>query len=190
MDPAAAREVAFTEGAMRFFGFANGILIAALAVASAQAQAAGPDDQTERGRYLTEMMGCNDCHTPGYFLGKPDMAHRLSGSEVAFEIPGMGAFAGPNLTPDKATGLGVWSDAEIDTVMRTGVRPDGRTLAPSMPWRSFASMSEEDMAAIIAYLRSLPATERKVPGPFGPGETSNTFVMRLVPPGAVVAGTP
>lgn len=175
---------------MRFFDFGNVVLLAALALVPARADAAGPQDQVERGRYLTEMMGCNDCHTPGYFLGKPDMAHRLSGSEVAFEIPGMGAFAGPNLTPDKATGLGAWSDAEIDTVMRTGVRPDGRTLAPSMPWRSFASMSAEDMAAIIAYLRSLPATERKVPGPFGPGETSNTFVMRLVPPGAVVAGAP
>jgi hypothetical protein len=46
-------------------------------------------------------MGCNDCHTPGYFFGKPDMARFLGGSEVGFEIPGLGVFHGPNLTPDK-----------------------------------------------------------------------------------------
>jgi mono/diheme cytochrome c family protein len=178
---------AFREGEImvsRCLGSA--ILFAAILAGPAKADTA----QVERGRYLTEMMGCNDCHTPGYFFGKPDMANRLAGSEVAFEVPGMGAFAGPNLTPDPETGLGDWSDAEIEAALRTGERPDGRTLAPSMPWRSLAGLSDEDMGAIIAYLRSLPAVRRKVPGPFGPGETADTFIFRIVPPGATVADAP
>ena len=64
-----------------------------------------------RGKYLVAIASCNDCHTPGYFLGKPDMARFLGGSEVGFEMPGLGVFHGPNLTPDKATGLGNWTDA-------------------------------------------------------------------------------
>jgi mono/diheme cytochrome c family protein len=64
-----------------------------------------------RGKYLVAIAGCNDCHTPGYFRGKPDMARFLAGSDVGFEMPGLGVFHGPNLTPDKATGLGYWTDA-------------------------------------------------------------------------------
>src|ERR1700750_3425981 len=53
--------------------------------------------QVARGRYLANLGGCNDCHTPGYFFGKPDMARFLGGSEVGFEIPGLGVFHGPTL---------------------------------------------------------------------------------------------
>jgi len=59
-----------------------------------------------RGKYLVTIAACNDCHTPGYFLGKPDMARFLGGSDVGFEIPGLGIFYPPNLTPDGKTGLG------------------------------------------------------------------------------------
>jgi mono/diheme cytochrome c family protein len=86
--------------------------------------------QDERGKYLVSIAGCNDCHTPGYFFGKPDMNRYLGGSEVGFEIPGLGVFHGPNLTPDPETGLGKWSIAEIVTALQTGKRPDGRELAP------------------------------------------------------------
>src|SRR6185295_15952610 len=58
-----------------------------------------------RGKYLVTIASCHDCHTPGYFLGKPDMARFLGGSEVGFDMPGLGMFHGPNLTPDKETGL-------------------------------------------------------------------------------------
>ena len=95
----------------------------------------------ERGKYLVSIAGCNDCHTPGYFLGKPDMARFLGGSEVGFEIPGLGVFHGPNLTPDKETGLGAWTDAQIATALTTGARPDGRMLAPIMPWHAFANLT-------------------------------------------------
>lgn len=136
----------------------------------------------ERGKYLVNLGGCGDCHTPGYFLGKPDMQRMLGGSEVGFEIPGLGVFHGPNLTPDKETGLGQWSERDIVTALRTGKRPDGRELAPVMPWRAFAQMTDTDLHSVALYLRSLPAVLNKVPGPFGPSETPSAFVMKVVPP--------
>ena len=77
------------------------------------APAAAADTRIARGKYLVGIAGCNDCHTPGYFFGKPDMARFLSGSEVGFEMPGLGVFYGPNLTPDRETGLGTWSRAQM-----------------------------------------------------------------------------
>jgi mono/diheme cytochrome c family protein len=82
--------------------------------------------QVERGKYLVTLGSCTDCHTPGYFFGKPDMARYLGGSEVGFEIPGLGVFHGPNLTPDSETGLGNWTISQIVTAVQTGKRPDGR----------------------------------------------------------------
>jgi len=138
-----------------------------------------------RGKYLVSIAGCTDCHTPGYFFGKPDMARYLGGSEVGFEIPGLGIFHGPNLTPDKDTGLGGWTDAQIAAALTEGKRPDGRELAPIMPWRAFAGLAKEDVGAIVAFLRGIPAVSNKVPGPFGPKEDSTAFVMKIVPGGAM-----
>ena len=142
------------------------------------------DAAVARGKYLVTIGGCQDCHTPGHFLGKPDGARVLGGSEVGFEIPGLGTFYGPNLTPDKDTGLGGWTDAQVIAALQSGVRPDGRVLAPIMPWRALAVLTKPDVAAVVAYLRSLPPVSNKVPGPFGPNETPTSFVMKIVPPGA------
>src|SRR5258708_4590126 len=137
-----------------------------------------------RGKYLVTIAGCNDCHTPGYFLGKPDMTRFVGGSEVGFDLPGLGVFYGPNLTPDKATGLGNWTDTQIVAAMQEGKRPDGRMLAPIMPWHAFAALTKPDVNAIVAFLRSLPPVANKVPGPFGPNETPSSFVMKILPPPA------
>jgi mono/diheme cytochrome c family protein len=139
-------------------------------------------DAVARGKYLAVVGGCTDCHTPGYFFGKPDGNRYLGGSEVGFEIPGMGVFHGPNLTPDKETGLGGWSDQEIVAALTTGVRPDKRILAPIMPWKALAQLTKDDTNAIVAYLKSIPAVKNKVPGPFGPGQKPTSFVMKIVPP--------
>jgi mono/diheme cytochrome c family protein len=144
-------------------------------------------DQIARGKYLAALGGCNDCHTPGYFFGKPDDKRHLGGSEVGFEIPGLGVFHGPNLTPDKETGLGNWSNDEIVAALQTGVRPDKRILAPIMPWKAFAQLTKEDAMAIAVYLKSIPAVSNKVPGPFGPSQTPTSFVMKIVPPPGVPA---
>jgi mono/diheme cytochrome c family protein len=161
---------------------------AALFLTSSLAALGAPDRKAiERGKYLVTLGGCMDCHTPGYFFGKPDMVRYLGGSEVGFEIPGLGVFHGPNLTPDNETGLGTWSEQEIVTAIQTGKRPDGRELAPIMPWRAFASLMPADAEAIAAYLKSLPAVKNKVPGPFGPSEKPSSFVMKIVPPESMAA---
>lgn len=159
-------------------------LLATAAFAAVFSTAAAADPQTERGKYLVSLGGCNDCHTPGYFLGKPDFARALGGSEVGFELPGLGVFHGPNLTPDKETGLGDWTAEQIVAAITKGQRPDGRELAPIMPWKSFAVLTKADASAIAAYLKSLPPVKNKVPGPFGPSETPTSFVMKIVPPAA------
>ena len=65
---------------------------------------------------------------------------------MGFEIPGLGVFYGPNLTPDKETGLGSWSKQQIVTALQTGKRPDRRVLAPIMPWRAFAKLTRGNPA--------------------------------------------
>jgi hypothetical protein len=92
-------------------------------------------------------------------------------------------FTGQTSTPDKETGLGSWSKQQIVTALQTGKRPDGRVLAPIMPWRAFAKLTRGDANAIAGYLKSLAPITNRVPGPFGPGEKPTSFVMKVVPPG-------
>ena len=141
-------------------------------------------DQINRGKNHVTLGLCNDCHTPGYFFGKPDMARFLAGSEVGFEVPGLGVFHGRNLTPDVETGIGTWSADDIVKAIQTGTRPDGRILAPIMPWHAFAELTRADAFAVAAYLKSLPPVSNNVPGPFGPIETPASFVFKIVPPPA------
>ncbi len=158
----------------RVAGRALAALVACLSTGSVSAA----DTQVERGKYLTQIAGCSDCHTSGYFFGHPDMARYLGGSDVGFAVPGLGVFVGPNLTSDKATGLGNWTPQQIVTAITTGQRPDGRMLAPSMPWRGLASLTKADASAIAAFLKSLPPVSNKVAGP---DEPTNVFVMSVQP---------
>ena len=168
-------------------GIALALAIALTPLALRKADAA--DDVVARGKYLVTISGCSDCHTPGTFLGKPDTSKFLGGSDVGFAIPGLGVFAGANLTPDKETGLGNWTSDQIVTAITTGTRPDGRILAPIMPYRAFASLTKSDAEAIAAYLKSLPPVSNKVAGPFGPTETPSIFVMAVLP-GPVYSSLP
>jgi len=154
--------------------------IAAFVMMASNNVANAQSDQVARGKYLVTIMSCTDCHTPGYFLGKPDNARFLGGSDVGFKIP-PGVFHGPNLTPDKETGLGNWTDEQIVTAIRTGKRPDGRELVPVMPYHAFAHLTDPDVKAIVAFLRTIPAVKNKVPGPFGPKEKATGFIMTVMP---------
>lgn len=136
----------------------------------------------KRGEYLVKFGGCSDCHTPGYFLGKMDESRYLGGSDVGFELPGLGTFVGPNLTPDKETGLGGWTKEQIVAAIQQGKTPEGRMLAPVMPWHDFANLTKSDALAIASYLKTLKPVQNQVPGPFGPDEKATTFVLRVVPP--------
>ena len=125
--------------------FRIALAAAAAALVALSTAAAAADGQLDRGKYLVTIAGCNDCHTPGYFFGKPDMDRYLGGSDVGFEIPGLGVFVGRNITPDKETGIGSWSMDQIVTALTTGKRPDGRELAPIMPWHAFAHLQKADV---------------------------------------------
>jgi mono/diheme cytochrome c family protein len=161
------------------------ILAAAMAIFLFKATTVHAENaQVARGKYLVQLGGCNDCHTPGYFLGKPDTSRYLSGSDVGLEVPGLGVFVAPNLTPDKDTGLGNWTGPEIVTAIRTGLRPDGRMLAPIMPWRNLAVLTDADAQAIAAYLKDLPPVSHKVPGPFTSAEKFPVPRMTVLPPTA------
>lgn len=158
------------------------VILAALALAAAPFSAlAAENDDVERGRYLAAIMACGGCHTGGNLMGKPDPARYLAGSEVGFELPGLGIFYPPNLTSDPETGLGQWSKDEIVSAVRTGVRPDGRELAPIMPWRMYRNLTDEDAWALAAYIKSLPPVRFQASGPFGPDEPANApyFTIRF-----------
>lgn len=172
---------------LRFVKVALG---AAAFVAISSMSADASSTQVARGKYLVTVAGCNDCHTAGYFLGKLDTAHRLGGSDVGFELPGLGAFVGPNLTPDKETGIGNWTKAQIVATLQTGKTPDGRVLAPIMPWRAYTHLSKSDAYAIASYLKTLKPVHHRVPGPFGPGQNAKFLMMRIMPPGQIVASAP
>ncbi len=158
---------------MIFAGFA--------AVAPLPSPAVADDAQIARGRYLVTLSGCSDCHTPGALLGSPDMKRYLGGSDVGFAIPGAGVFVGENLTPDKDTGLGSWTDAQIIAAFRTGKTPEGRELSPVMPFPALSHLTDEDAQAIVAFLKSLPAISNKVHN-FGPNDEVTINVSTVLPP--------
>jgi mono/diheme cytochrome c family protein len=142
-----------------------------------------------RGEYLTTVIGCNDCHTPGTFYGSPDFKRQLSGSEVGWKGP-WGVDYARNLTPDVETGLGKWSEQEIVTALRTGMAPGGRVLQPPMPWPDMIQLTDEDAYAIAAYLKSIPAVAHKVPERVAPGQPVTGPVIEFPPPSAWDAPRP
>jgi hypothetical protein len=157
---------------------------------SAAEQAAGAQatDPVERGAYLVQIAACHDCHTP-FVMGErgpePDMSRMLSGHPADLKLPppprlpqewpwvGSAtntAFAGPwgtsyaiNLTPDD-TGLGTWSEQVFVNAIRKGQHLGvGRPILPPMPWPMYAHMTDEDLRAVFAYLRSVPPIQNQAP---------------------------
>ena len=152
--------------------------LAALAIAAP----ASAETPVERGAYLAHIMDCGGCHHTGAFTPQPNLETPLAGSDIGFEMPGMGYVYPPNLTPDEETGLGKWSDEEIIAAFTTGMRPDGRQLAPMMPWMSYAHITADDANALVAYLRSLKPVTHKVPGPLAAGDTPTAPYFTVIAP--------
>ena len=149
------------------------VLVAAVSAASLLAVFAAPasaQDRVKRGEYLASIMDCAGCHTTGALIGQPDPARFLGGSDVGFQIPGLGTFYPPNLTPDAKTGLGTWTETDIIKAVRTGVRPDGRVLAPVMPYHSYGKLTDADAQALAAYLKSIKPVQHATPALVGPSE--------------------
>jgi hypothetical protein len=105
------------------------------------------------------------------------MKRYLGGSST----PGAGVFVGENLTPDKETGLGAWTDTQIIAALRTGQTPDGRQLSPVMPYPALAHLTDEDAQAIVAFLKSLLPISNKVKN-FAPNEKVTVNVSAVLPP--------
>ena len=139
----------------------------------------------ERGKYLVTAQDCNGCHTP-FKNGEPDMTRMLSGhpqsvtANAAPKLPaGWGtaindtntAWSGPwgisyttNLTPDRGTGIGTWTEQVfVDTIRNGKHSGNGRALLPPMPWRMYGQLSDNDLKSIFAYLKTVPAISNKVP---------------------------
>jgi mono/diheme cytochrome c family protein len=162
---------------------------------TAPAQKAAPaQTPVQRGKYLVTLGGCNDCHTPKTSAGEPDMKRLLMGhpaDEKLSAVPagllapnkwgavtnnnltawvgGWGVTFAPNLTPDKATGLGAWTPEIFMKALRTGKhRGDGRPILPPMPWPMYKDLTDADLRAMFAYLQSIPAINNMAPPPLSP----------------------
>lgn len=118
-----------------------------------------PDDPVAYGAYLAGPAGhCIECHTP-QVEGRPDFANQLGAGGFPFNGP-WGISVSRNITPDPESGLGKWTDAQIKTAITQGVRPDGSRLLPPMGFSYYARMTETDLNALVAYLRSLRPIKR------------------------------
>lgn len=123
----------------------------------------------ERGRYLVATLRCAFCHTPIRPDGSLVESLLFAGGQRR-RYDTLGEFVSNNLTSDASTGLGRWSDDQIKAVLTRGMRPDGSQLLPyAMPWPHFAVLKSEDLHALIAYLRTLPAIANEIPSPRRPG---------------------
>lgn len=146
--------------------------------------------RVQRGAYLVSILACHDCHTPWVMGAKgpePDMTRALSGHPQDLKMPpapkladgpwvwvGAGtntAFAGPwgvsytaNLTPDRMTGIGIWTEDIFVKTIRSG-RHWGvsRPILPPMPWQVYRNMTDEDLKSVYAYLRTIKPIENQVP---------------------------
>jgi hypothetical protein len=148
----------------------------------------------KRGEYLVLGMGCNDCHTPWKMGSKgpePDMSKSMSGHPEGLSMPPapvlnmpwawagsatMTAFAGPwgvsfapNLTPDMETGIGAWDETVFIQAIRTGkLMGAGRPILPPMPYPWYSKLTDDDLKAMFAYLKTLPPIKNHVPDPLPP----------------------
>lgn len=152
----------------------------------------------ERGKYLVNIGGCNDCHTPKIMTDKgpvPDESLTLSGLRQGTVLPeidwslvdagkfvlmgqDLGYFIGPwgvsfayNLTPDTATGIGAWNFELFQKIVKTGMHmgmENGRPVLPPMVVQGLQGLTDEDLRAIFDYLKSLPPIHNRIPDPLPP----------------------
>jgi cytochrome c553 len=184
--------------------FALALMVAIVPACSKRART--KENPVERGKYLVRLSGCNDCHTPKIAgpngAPMPDTKNLLSGhpendppptwspddmkqkNVAAVGSGSLTAWAGPwgvsfatNLTPDKATGIGEWTEEMFIQMARTGKhqgQSNGRDILPPMPWFNMKDLTDADLKAIWAYLRSLPPIKNQVPSPIPPAASPST----------------
>lgn len=162
---------------MRVGFFALAAVLSLSAHAAAQSGNAAAQSSVERGNYLVNtVLTCGNCHTPKGPGG--DVAEKAFSGFLQFDEPPFKVTAS-NITPDKETGIGNWTDAQIKTVMRTGVKPNGTVVAMIMPSAFYQIMTEKDLDAVVAYLRTVRPVKNQVPDPIYKMQQ-----VHVAPPGA------
>jgi mono/diheme cytochrome c family protein len=153
---------------------------AALALAAMTTVAdAQNKDQLARGDYLVNgILTCGNCHTPRGPGGVFDDARRLSGGPQTWDEPGY-TVKGSNITPDRETGIGNWTAADVKRAIQQGVRPNGVPLASIMPHAYYKVFTPGDIDAVVAYVRSVPAVRNAVQPP-----VYKAAFHAVIPPGA------
>jgi mono/diheme cytochrome c family protein len=119
-----------------------------------------------RGEYLVEhVTPCMDCHAPHRWTeSNAPIPPNMAGAGQEIPMKGLpGRVVAPNISPDPETGMGTWSDDQLARAIREGIGHDGRALFPIMPYQRFRSLSDEDLASIIVYLRALPPVRQPQP---------------------------
>ena len=146
------------------------------------AQPVQQDDPVARGKYLATIAGCTSCHTPdraefqnpqtltfeqistiAFDAHQAEDTEKLLAGGRAFDLGPAGVVYSRNITPDEETGIGAWTDEQIKLSIRTGASADGSVLFPVMPYHVYNAMADEDLDAIVAYIRSVPAVKNEVP---------------------------
>jgi mono/diheme cytochrome c family protein len=142
------------------------IRLVIMSAAALVAAAGTADAQTslERGSYLVNaVMACDGCHTPrpgGVF----DMTRRFSGGSQVWDEKAY-TVRGTNITPDRETGIGSWSEGDLKRALTEGIRPSGAHLAPQMPFAFYKILTPGDLDALVAYIRSTEPVRNQVPPP-------------------------
>jgi hypothetical protein len=121
-------------------------------------------ERVERGRYLANAVTpCIGCHSEIDWSTGFVVKAGTEGSGRPWTDEGIPWLTAPNLTPDRDTGAGAWTDDMIARAVREGIGHDGRALFPLMPYHQFRYMADDDLAAIVVYLRSLPPIRKQLP---------------------------
>jgi hypothetical protein len=173
-------------------GLISIFLVRGVVLAVEQKAAGGKNALVERGLYLVTLGGCNDCHSPKKMTPKgpvPDEARLLSGHRADEKLPqvpsnifgpdkwgaitnnSLTGWVGPwgtsyasNLSPDPETGTGAWNEELFIRILRTGkFMGSGRDILPPMPWYDYAKLTDADLKAIFAYLKSIKPVKNQVP---------------------------
>ena len=131
-------------------------------------QYARTPERMAHGKYLVEgVLGCLDCHSQVNSEPQPGVAPvftNVGGGRIMVNDRGF-VLAAPNITPDIDTGAGDWTDDQLARAIREGIGHDGRALFPIMPYQFFRNLSDEDLASVVVYIRSIPPVHQALPRP-------------------------
>ncbi len=156
-----------------------------LAAPEPRTSSAANSEVIAHGKYLVELLGCGSCHTDGALIGLPNESLALAGSHIgiAHSNPLENKYPGvvfpPNLTPDAKTGLGRWSDGQIKAAIRGELGRHGLPNLTVMPVAAYARVKDDDLTALIAYLRHLIPVHNEIPKEVSEGKKTQDMYVHF-----------